>query len=70
MEQATPMTPEKKPRRPLGGWLLPLFFILVGAWYIIEWGTTTPRTLTFRFGAGVVLVLYGGWRLARFWRHG
>jgi hypothetical protein len=57
--------PEKKPRRSPLEWLVPVFFVLVGTWYLLEWGLASPTVLTFRAGVGVLLLMYGAWRLVR-----
>lgn len=62
------MSSEKKPRRPVTtDWVLPLFFVLIGTWYVAEWAAAPPRTPTFRFGLGLVLLLYGLGRLISRW---
>ncbi|MGQ9897294.1 MAG: hypothetical protein ACUVR8_07060 [Acidobacteriota bacterium] len=67
-EKTTLLMPEKKPRRSLLEWLVPAFFMMVGTWYLLEWGLTSPTGLTFRAGVGSLLVIYGGWRIVRLWR--
>ncbi len=59
---------ERKPRRSRLEWLVPVFFVLVGTWYLLEWALASPTGLTFRAGVGVLLLAYGGWRLVRLWQ--
>ena len=67
-KETTPLMSERKPRRSPLEWLVPVFFVLVGTWYLLEWGLASPTGLTFRAGVGVLLLAYGGWRLVRFWQ--
>ncbi len=62
------MSPDKKPSHLPILWVLPLFFVLIGTWYVVEWAVAPSRTPTFHLGLGVVLLLYGLGRLFGRWQ--